>query len=173
MIPQRRPHHRQRRAEVDRRQSTPGQVDLPRERPARQDALAQRAVALGWDRRQVSSLEQDLGKRGTTAQGRDDCHRLMAAVGLGAVGAVVALEASRLWRAQADWHKLGDLCAVTATLVVDQDGRYAPNAVNDRGLVGCQGPWRPTALHALRLRLQGAKLHSFVDTSSGGAFPVF
>jgi DNA invertase Pin-like site-specific DNA recombinase len=159
MMSKLRPHHRQRHAYVYRRQSTPGQVDTHRESTERQYALADRAVELGWDRGQVVLLDQDLGKSGTTTQGRGDFHRLMAAVGLGEVGAVFALEASRFSRSQADWHRLLDLCALTDTLVVDHDGVYDPNEFNDRVLLGFKGTWSHTELHALRLRLQGAKLH--------------
>ncbi len=129
-----RPQHLQRPAYVSLRQSTPGQVHTHRESTERQYALAERAVELGWDRSQVHILDQDLGKSGTTTEGREDFHRLMAAVGLGEVGAVLALEASRLSRSQADWHKLMDICALTDTLIVDQDGIYDPNAFNDRVL---------------------------------------
>jgi DNA invertase Pin-like site-specific DNA recombinase len=151
--------HLQRPAYVYLRQSTPGQVHTHRESTERQYALAEQAVGLGWDRSQVHILDQDLGKSGTTTEGRTDFHRFMAAVGLGEVGAVFALEASRLSRSQADWHKLMDICALTDTLIVDQDGIYDPNAFNDRVLLGFKGTWSHTELHALRLRLQDAKLH--------------
>ena len=52
-----------------------------------------------------------------------------------------------------------DICALTDTLIVDQDGIYDPNAFNDRVLLGFKGTWSHTELHALRLRLQDAKLH--------------
>jgi DNA invertase Pin-like site-specific DNA recombinase len=107
----------------------------------------------------VCLLDQDLGKSGTTAHSRDDFYRLMAAVGLGEVGAVFALEASRLSRSQADWHKLLDICALTDTLIVDHDRIYDPNDFNTRILLGFKGAWSHTELHALRLRLPGAKLH--------------
>jgi DNA invertase Pin-like site-specific DNA recombinase len=134
-------------------------VDSLRERTERQYALADRAVDLGWDRGPVVLLDQDRGKSGTTPQGRDDFHRLMAAVGLGEVGAVFALEASRFARSQAAWHRRRDRCALTDTLVVEHEGVYDPNDFNDRVLLGFQGTWRRTALHALRLRRQGAKRH--------------
>jgi DNA invertase Pin-like site-specific DNA recombinase len=159
MIPTLRPHHVQRQADVSLRQSTPGQVALHRERPERPYALAERAVELGWDRSQVLILDPDLGKSGPTAQGRDDFRRLMAAVGLGEVGARFALEAARLSRSQADWHKRLARCALTDTLVVEHEGLDEPNEFNDRVLLGFKGPWSHTALPALRLRLQGAKLH--------------
>src|SRR4029450_11960708 len=154
-----RPQHLQRPAYVYLRQSTPGQVHTHRESTERQYALAERAVELGWDRSQVPILDQDLGKGGTTTEGRTDFQRLRAAVGLGEVGAVFALEVSRLSRSQADWHKLLDICALTDTRIVDHDGVYDPNDFNARVLLGFQGTWSHAELHALRLRLQGAKLH--------------
>jgi DNA invertase Pin-like site-specific DNA recombinase len=83
----------------------------------------------------------------------------MAAVGLGEVGAVFALEASRFSRSQADWHKLASFCALTDTLLIDHDGVYNPNDFNDRVLLGFKGTWSHTELHGMRLRLQGAKLN--------------
>jgi DNA invertase Pin-like site-specific DNA recombinase len=49
---------------------------------------------------------------------------------------VLALEASRLARNNRDWHHLIDLCAMTATLVIDHDGVYDPCVLNDRLLLG-------------------------------------
>ena len=151
--------HLQRRAVVYLRQSTPNQVESNRESTERQYALADRALNLGWDNSQIQILDGDLGKSGQTTAGREDFHRLMAAVGLGEVGAVFALEASRFSRSQADWHKLLDICALTDTLVIDHDGIYNPNDFNDRVLLGFKGTWSHTELHGMRLRLQGAKLN--------------
>jgi DNA invertase Pin-like site-specific DNA recombinase len=157
MMSKLRPHHLQRHAYVSLRQSTPGQVDTPRESTERQYALADRAVELGGDRGQGVLLDQDLGTSGTTTQGRDDFHRLMAAVGLAEVGAGCALEASRFSRSQADGHRVLDLWALTDTLVVDHDGVSDPHEFNDRVLLGFKGTWSHTELQARRLRLQGAK----------------
>ncbi|HCF27602.1 MAG TPA: recombinase family protein [Cyanobacteria bacterium UBA11049] len=151
--------HLQRRAVVYLRQSTLSQVESNRESTERQYALADRAQQLGWDKSQIQILDGDLGKSGQTTTGREDFHRLMAAVGLGEVGAVFALEASRFSRSQADWHKLLDICALTDTLVIDHDGVYNPNDFNDRVLLGFKGTWSHTELHGMRLRLQGAKLN--------------
>ena len=153
------PTHLQRQAIVYLRQSTPQQVESNRESTERQYALAQRARELGWDTSQIQVFDGDLGKSGQSTSGRMDFQRLMAAVGLGEVGAVFALEASRLSRSQADWHKLLDICALTDTLVIDHDGLYNPNDFNDRVILGFKGTWSHTELHGIRLRLQGAKLH--------------
>ena len=151
--------HLERRAVVYLRQSTPSQVESNRESTERQYALADRAQLLGWDVSQIQILDGDLGKSGQTTTGRKDFHQLMAAVGLGEVGGVFALEASRFSRSQADWHKLLDICALTDTLVIDHDGVYNPNDFNDRVLLGFKGTWSHTELHGMRLRLQGAKLN--------------
>ena len=151
--------HLQRQACVYLRQSSMGQVENNRESTERQYALVERAKNLGWDPSQIETLDSDLGKSGTTTAGRDDFQRLMALVGLAKVGAVLALEASRLSRSQADWHKLLDVCALTDTLIIDHDGLYDPNDFNDRVLLGFKGTWSYTELHSMRLRLQGAKLN--------------
>lgn len=90
--------HLERRAVVYLRQSTPSQVESNRESTERQYALAERASTLGWDKSQIQILDGDLGKSGQTTRGREDFHLLMAVVGLGEVGAVFALEASRFSR---------------------------------------------------------------------------
>ena len=151
--------HLSRMAYVYLRQSTPYQVESNRESTERQYALAKRALSLGWDNSQICILDGDLGKSGQTTSGREDFHKLMAAVSLGEVGAVLALEASRFSRSQADWHKLLDICALTDTLIIDHDGVYNPNDFNDRVLLGFKGTWSHTELHGMRLRLQGAKLN--------------
>ena len=151
--------HLSRCAYVYLRQSTTYQVEYNRESTQRQYALADRAKSLGWEISQIEILDGDLGKSGQTTSGREDFHQLMAAVSLGKVGAVLALEASRLSRSQADWHKLLDICALTDTLLIDHDGIYNPNDFNDRVLLGFKGTWSHTELHGMRLRLQGAKLN--------------
>jgi len=65
------------------------------------------AVELGWHRSQVS--DQDLGQERHHTEGRTDFHRLMAAVARRG-GAVLALEAPRLSRSQADCIAHGYLC---------------------------------------------------------------
>jgi DNA invertase Pin-like site-specific DNA recombinase len=150
--------HLQRKAIIYLRQSTQMQVEFNTESTARQYALATKAKELGWPDSKIIVIDEDLGKSGTSVQGRTGFEKLMAAVGMAEVGAVLALEASRLSRSQADWHKLLDVCALTDTLILDHDGIYDPNEFNDRVLLGFKGTWSHTELHAFRLRLQGAKL---------------
>jgi len=131
--------HRRRRAVVYVRQSTLAQVERNVESAARQYALVERAVELGWPREAVAVVDEDMGRSGASAEGRLGFRELVAEVGLGEVGLILALEISRLARSSADWHQLLDLCALTGTLIADQDGLYARGHFNDRLLLGLKG----------------------------------
>ena len=111
--------HRQKPAYVYVRQSTMAQVRHHQESTQRQYALRERAQQLGWNPSAIRILDQDLGRSGAQAAGREDFKTLVAEVSMGQVGAVFALEASRLARSNLDWHRLLELCAFTGTLVID------------------------------------------------------
>ncbi len=128
--------HTEKLAYVYVRQSTMGQVRLNQESTQRQYALKERARTLGWQVPKVVILDKDLGESGTQMSKRGDFQRLIAEVSLGRVGAVLALEASRLSRSCADWHRLLELCALTCTLIIDEDGCYDPRDFNDQLLLG-------------------------------------
>ena len=147
--------HRQRRAVVYVRQSTPGQVERNTESAARQYALAERAVELGWPAESVLVVDEDTGLSGRWAHARIGFRELAAEVGLGHVGVILALEVSRLARSSADWHQLLDLCALTGTLIADADGIYSPADFNDRLLLGLKGTMSEAELHLIRSRLRG------------------
>jgi DNA invertase Pin-like site-specific DNA recombinase len=72
---------------------------------------------------------------------------------------VFALEVSRLARSNLDWHRLLELCALTTTLVIDEDGCYDPADFNDGLLLGLKGTMAQAELHFLHARLQGGKLN--------------
>jgi excisionase family DNA binding protein len=147
--------HRRRRAIVYVRQSTPQQVERNHESRARQYALRERAVELGWPAASVSVVDEDLGRSGASTDGRLGFKELVAEVGLGQVGLILALETSRLARSSADWHQLLDLCALTGTLIADSDGIYSPADFNDRLLLGLKGTMSEAELHLIRARLDG------------------
>jgi DNA invertase Pin-like site-specific DNA recombinase len=147
--------HRRRRAVVYVRQSTPAQLERNHESRARQYALKLRAIELGWPPASVSVVDEDLGRSGASADGRLGFKELVAEVGLGHVGLVLALETSRLARSSADWHQLLDLCALTGTLIADSDGIYSPVDFNDRLLLGLKGTMSEAELHLIRSRLDG------------------
>ena len=136
------------------RQSTLRQVFENAESTRRQYALRERAVALGWPPDRVVVIDSDLGQSGASAD-REGFRRLVAEVGMGRAGIVLGLEVSRLARNSADWHRLLELCALTDTLILDEDGIYCPGDFNDRLLLGLKGTMSEAELHFLRARLRG------------------
>ncbi|MGH2962404.1 MAG: recombinase family protein, partial [Solirubrobacterales bacterium] len=147
--------HRGRRAVVYVRQSTLAQVERNTESAERQYALRDRALELGWPAESIAVIDDDTGSSGSSAEGRLAFKELVAEVGLGHVGLILALETSRLARSSADWHQLLDLCALTATLIADADGIYSPADFNDRLLLGLKGTMSEAELHLIRARLDG------------------
>ena len=152
-------HHRSKPAYIYLRQSTPSQVRHHQESTERQYALREKARQLGWSESLIRTLDRDLGKTGTEMARREDFKTLVAEVSLGQVGAVFALEVSRLARSNLDWHRLLELCALTETLVIDEDGCYDPADFNDGLLLGLKGAMAQAELHFLHARLQGGKLN--------------
>lgn len=151
--------HRQKLACIYLRQSTLKQVRQHQESTERQYALRDKALQLGWPPERILILDRDLGISGTQMANRPDFQRLVSVVSLQKVGAVFALEASRLSRSDLDWHRLVDLCGWTGTLLIDEDGAYNPGDFNDRLLLGLKGTMSQAELHFLRVRLQGGKLN--------------
>jgi DNA invertase Pin-like site-specific DNA recombinase len=140
------------------RQSTLRQVVTNTESTQRQYALRQRAVALGWPPEQIVVIDQDQGQSGASAVDREGFQRLVAEVGIGRAGIVLGLEVSRLARNNADWHRLLEICALSETLILDEDGLYDPGEFNDRLLLGLKGQMSEAELHFLRARLRGGIL---------------
>ena len=136
------------------RQSTQQQVLEHRESTARQYALADRAVALGWPSAAVEVIDEDQGHSGSSAEGRSGFQRLLAEVSSDRVGLILGLEMSRLARSCKDWHALLELCAIYRTLLGDADGLYDPSHYNDRLLLGLKGTMSEAELHILKSRLQ-------------------
>ena len=130
--------HLERLAYLYVRQSTLRQVLENTESTKRQYALRERAVALGWPRERVVVIDSDQGHSGADSD-REGFQKLVAAVGLGEVGVVLGLEVSRLARSSSDWHRLLEICALTDTLILDEDGLYDPAHFNDRLLLGLKG----------------------------------
>jgi DNA invertase Pin-like site-specific DNA recombinase len=151
--------HLSKTAYVYVRQSTLAQVRHNQESTERQYALREKALELGWSEPTVQILDRDLGKSGAQIAGREDFKTLVAEVSMGQVGAVFALEVSRLARSNLDWHRLLELCALTDTLVIDEDGCYNPGDFNDGLLLGLKGTMAQAELHLLRGRLLGGKLN--------------
>jgi DNA invertase Pin-like site-specific DNA recombinase len=146
--------HLTRLAIVYVRQSTQHQVLEHRESTARQYALADRAVVLGWPKTAVEVIDEDQARSGSSAEGRSGFQRLMTEVSSDRVGIILGLEMSRLARSCKDWHALLELCAIYRTLLADADGLYDPSDYNDRLLLGLKGTMSEAELHILKSRLQ-------------------
>ncbi len=147
--------HLKRDAYLYIRQSTLRQVFENTESTKRQYALRERAVALGWPVERVIVIDSDLGRSGASGVDREGFQRLVAEVGMAKAGVVMGLEVSRLARNSSDWHRLLEICALTETLILDEDGIYDPAHFNDRLLLGLKGTMSEAELHILRARLIG------------------
>jgi DNA invertase Pin-like site-specific DNA recombinase len=151
--------HLSRHACIYIRQSTLAQVRFNQESTDRQYNLVNKAHSLGWSQDQIRVLDRDLGKSGSAAGSRTDFKTLVGDVAMGHVGAIFSLEASRLARSNQDWHRLLELCAITGTLVIDEDGIYDPAEFNDGLVLGMKGTFAQAELHIIRARLHGGKLN--------------
>ena len=127
-----------RKAIIYIRQSSPNQVLHHHESQRRQYGLVDRARELGFE--QVTVIDEDLGRTGSGFVERPGFQRLVVEVCSGEVSAVFCIEASRLARNGRDWHHLIELCGMVGAVVVDFDGIYDPNIVNDRLLLGLNRP---------------------------------
>jgi DNA invertase Pin-like site-specific DNA recombinase len=145
--------HCERIAFVYVRQSTPLQVIEHRESTERQYHLRDRAIELGWPPSRVEVIDEDQGRSGSTAAHRTGFQRLVSEVGLGKVGIVFMLEASRLARNNSDWYRLIEICGVSGTLIADESAVYNPREPNDRLLLGVKGTLSEAELFTLRTRL--------------------
>ena len=153
-----RPDHLERQAFIYVRQSTLAQVRYNTGSTERQYDLVKRADDLGWSPTQITVIDQDQAQSGASAQARDGFQQLFAEVGLGRAGAILSLEVSRLARSSSDWHRLIEVCQLTDTLVIDEEGIYDLSQYNDRILLGFKGAMSEAELHWIRNRLQGGKL---------------
>lgn len=165
-------YHQQRLAYVYLRQSTMFQVLHHSNSTERQYALENKALALGWEKENIKILDGDLGLSGTQTQNREHFKLLVADVSMNKVGAIFVLEASRLSRSSNDWNRLLELCAITNTLIIDEDGVYQPNHFNDQLLLGLKGTMSQAELHLIKARLHGGKLNKAKKGELRFALPV-
>src|SRR5205807_4660788 len=140
------------------RQSSLKQVLHNTESAIRQYDLRGKAISLGWAADQVTVIDIDQGHSGASSADREGFQHLVAEVSLGRAGIVLGLECSRLARNSADWHQLLELCAMTGTLICDEDGLYDPRNFNDRLILGMKGQISEYELHFIRARLRGGQL---------------
>jgi DNA invertase Pin-like site-specific DNA recombinase len=168
------PQHLERLAVVYIRQSSPRQVQENRESTARQYALVDYAMALGWSRERTLVIDADQGQSSQQRiEDRPGFQRILTEVTMDHVGIVFGLEMSRLARSDKDWHQLLEVCGVFRTLLADQDGVYDAADPNDRLLLGLKGTISAVELHTLRNRLEKGRLSKaqrgelFLDVPTG------
>ena len=166
------PGHLSRDAYIYVRQSTLTQMRENTESLERQYELADRAMNLGWEPRQVVIVDEDLGRSGAEATARTGFKGLVADFGLGKVGIIFGIEVSRLARNNADWYQLLDLCAMTDTLIADGDGLYHPADFNDRLVLGLKGTMSEAELHLIRHRLTAGLRHKAAKGELRQGLPV-
>src|SRR5271156_7168333 len=108
--------HQQRLAIIYIRQSTPQQVERNQESTKLQYALVDRAFHFGWARETIVTIDDDLGRSGSTVEGRLGFQRLVAEGGLGHVGLVLGIEMSRPGPAFPGWRQMLGVYAPFGTL---------------------------------------------------------
>ena len=166
------PRHLERLAVVYVRQSTMQHMLDHQESTRLQYSLVQRAGAWGWPEGRVLVIDEDLGRSGTSAEGRHGFQRLVAEVGLDHVGLILGVEMSRLARSSKDWHQLLEICALFGTLITDLDGIYDPSPYNDRLLVGLKGTMSEAELHILKQRMYQGTLQKARRGALSFALPL-
>ena len=164
--------HHERVAMVYVRQSTAQQLIRHQESTRLQYGLTERALGLGWPRERIVVIDDDLGRSGTSAEGRPGFQRLVAEVGLDHVGIILGIEMSRLARSCRDWHQLLEVCALFGTLIGDLDGIYDPSNYNDRLLLGLKGTMSEAELHVIKQRMLQGKLNKARRGELGMHLPI-
>jgi len=154
------------------RQSTLRQVRENVESTQRQYGLRDQAIALGWPTDQIVVIDCDQGRSGSSAVEREGFQKLVTEVSMNRAGIVMGLEVSRLARNSSDWHRLLEICALTQTLLLDEDGLYNPSHFNDRLLLGLKGTMSEVELHVIRARLRGGLLQKARRGELGGRLPT-
>jgi DNA invertase Pin-like site-specific DNA recombinase len=149
------PDHLARRAALYVRQSSIRQVYENQESTKRQYALKQSGVALGWPEDMIDIIDEDLGTSGASVSARTGYKKLVSEVSQENIGIVISIEASRLSRSSSDWSNLLEICRLTHTLILDEDGLYDPSDFNDRMLLGLKGTMSEAELHYLCARMKG------------------
>jgi len=102
-------------------------------------------------------IDTDLGVSGKWGVARAGFTELVTRVCGGDVGAIFGIEITRLARSNADVARLAEFARITGTLLIDPDGVYDPDDVNDRVLLGFKGTMGEMELHVMAQRLQASK----------------
>ena len=163
--------HLRRNAFLYVRQSTPRQVRENVESTKRQYGLRDQAIALGWAREQIVVIDCDQGQSGSSAVAREGFQKLAAEVSMNRAGIVMGLEVSRLARNSSDWHRLLEICALTQTLLLDEDGLYDPSHFNDRLLLGLNRPDTQSTSYSISFEVDESRVFFDFDPQRGLLLP--
>jgi DNA invertase Pin-like site-specific DNA recombinase len=150
--------HLDRLAIVYVRQSHPQQQKKHPESVTAQRRMCERLAQWGWEQKRIRVLEGDLGKSGTTTEGRDDYAWLVSEVTLGHIGIVAGFQINRLAREDETICRLIKSCRVFDTLLADLDGVYHPQDFNDRLVLTVKGLVGGVELHYIQQRMQKSRL---------------
>ena len=115
-------------------------------RQAQPFLCGRREAELGWPRESVAVVDEDTGRSGASSDGRLGFRELVAEVGLGQVGIILALEVSRLARSSADWHQLLDLWRSWCQVL---HSRIGGDSLRCREGYSCGGEKKPRAQASL------------------------
>ena len=135
------------------------QVQENTESTKRQYALKDKLVEMGWDLSRIEVIDNDLGRSGADTDRRHGFQYLVSEVSLGHAGIIAGTEVSRLSRSSVDWGRLLEISALTNTLIMDEEGIYNANDINDRMLLGMKGTLFEMELHYIKSRLRGGLLN--------------
>ena len=126
-----RPDHLRRRAVVYIRQSTEDQVRENVGSTAYQRTLTAVPRSYGWSDSLIETIDEDLGRSGSSSERRTGLQRLQTLIAAGQVGAVFVVTISGLSRQVLDFELFRRLAARHNTLLY-ADGRFAdPNDKSD------------------------------------------
>jgi DNA invertase Pin-like site-specific DNA recombinase len=151
-------YHLARNVAVYIRQSSNYQVLNNTASTAQQYDMAKLAAKYGWPADKIIIIDKDQGLSGASIDKREGFKEMVAETMRGHVGAIFALEASRLARDDFDWQQLVRLCAYTNTLIVDESGIYAAQGINDKILLDIKGLFATIERFILKSRLNGGRL---------------
>lgn len=151
--------HLQLQAALYIRQSTGAQLREHQESTARQYALRDRLIAMGWPQNQIVVIDEDLGLSGSGTADRVGFRRLLKLITDHQIGMVIGLEMSRLARNSKDWGDLFEVCAIFQTLIADEDGVFNPVDPNDRLVLGLKGIIAELELHTMKVRLERGRMN--------------
>jgi DNA invertase Pin-like site-specific DNA recombinase len=125
------PDHLRKKALIYLRQSTMEQVERNTGSTQFQRNQVDLAHSYGWPDHLIEVLDEDLGKSGSSTQGRTGWQKMLDQIAANQIGAVFAANVSRLARQLIDFETLRILAAYHQTLIIT-DGRVIdPKDSND------------------------------------------